>query len=234
MHSLSVKHTLDIFSYFVKKMPPLVPKNIVVDAKQAYEQMKSNLDLKLEEMEKTIIVFGKKLWPYRRAFGEFFDIYENKMGEKFLLGKFEPGLKRRYKEFLEYGGTFRDLHSGNPALFFSADERVQTCKALIEVNEDITKYTAQAVLSSERIQYEKRIVEFQIILDNIEKRLGSLLMMADDEQEHPELAAEIRAQVLSFEYGLCLLGPPHHYDAICQSEEHFEGRKIEYKIRNLA
>ncbi|MDP2684436.1 MAG: hypothetical protein Q8P20_05255 [bacterium] len=231
MHKLSVKHTLDIFSHLVLKMPPLVPKGIQTDVKQAYEQMKSNFGLELEETEKTIIVFGKKLWPYRRAFEEFFSVYKSEVGEKFLVGKLTPKLKRRYSEFLEYGGTFRDLHSGNPALFFSSDERVEACEALIQVNTDVSKYTAQAVLATTRTSYEKRVVEFQTILDDIEKRLASLLVMAEAEQEHPELAEEIRQQVLSFEYGLCLLGPPHHYDAICQSEEHFKGRKIEQVYR---
>ena len=54
--------------------------------------------------------------------------------------------------------------------------------------------------------------------------------MADDEQEHPELAAEIRSQIRAFEYGLCLLGPAHHYEAVCQAEEHFIGRKEEKKM----
>src|SRR3989339_72902 len=234
MHNPLMQHTLDIFSHLVKQMPPLVPNDTKEDAKQAYEQMKTNFDLSLEEMEKTIIVFGKKLWPYRRAFEEFFNIHESEMGEKFLVGKLEPKLKRKYKGFLEYGGTFRDLHSGNPAMFFYTEERGQMCEALVGVNEDVARYTAQSVLASERIKYEKKIVEFQVILDDIEKRLNTLLMMADDEQEHPELASEIRQQVLSFEYGLCLLGPPHHYEAICRTEEHFVGRKQEYKLRSLA
>lgn len=231
MHNQQIKHTLNVFSHLIKKMPPLVAKNIKEDCRQAYEQMYHNHDLDLAELEKTIIVFGKKLWSYRRAFEEFFNIYESKFGEKFLIGKLPPAAKKKYKEFKEYGGTFRDLHSGNPALFFAPSERVEICRSLMAVNEDIIKYTAQAVLTADRVKYEKRVVEFEIILDNIEKRLDALRLMADDEQAHPELAAEIRSQVLSFEYGLCLLGPPHHYEAICQAEEHFVGRKKEKVLR---
>ena len=231
MQSSSVKHTLDIFAHLIKKLPPLLDKNIKDDCHQAYEQMEHNYDLDMIELEKTIIVFGKILWPYRRAFEEFFNIYESKFGEKFLIGSLTPALKKRYKEFRDYGGVFRDLHSGNPALFFASTERTSICHSLISVNDDIIRYTTQAVLTSDRAKYEKRIVEFQIILDDIEKRLDSLRLMADKEsQEHPELAAEIREQVLSFEYGLCLLGPPHHYDAICRAEEHFVGRAREKKL----
>src|SRR3989344_7853421 len=227
MSGASVKYTLNIFKRLIIKTPPLIPVILKEDAKHAYEQLCHNYDLTLGDLEKTIIIFGKKLWPYRKAFEEFFNIYESKFGEKFLIGKLAPALKKRYKEFREYGGAFRDLHSGNPALFFSPVERVEICRSLMSVNDDIIQYTAQAVLTSDRVAYEKRIVEFQVILDDIEKRLDSLRLMADDEQEHPELAAEIRQQVLSFEYGLCLLGPPHHYAAICQAEDHFVGRRKE-------
>lgn len=231
MHKPAVQHTLDIFARLTREIPPLVPNIIKEDIKQAFEQMSHNYDLSLEELEKTVIVFGKKLWPYRKAFEEFFDIYESKFGEKFLLGTLSVELKKRYKEFKEYGGEFRDLHTGNPAAFFSSKERVVLCDSLIKVNDDIGAHTAQAVVTTDRINYEKKVVQFQIILDDIEKRLDSLRLMADDEQGHPELAKEIRQQVLSFEYGLCLLGPPHHFDAICNAEEHFMGRKQEKKFQ---
>ena len=184
-------------------------------------------------MEKTIIFFGKKLWPYRQAFKEFFNVFENKLGESFLLGKLEPNLKRRYKEFVGYGGNFVDLYSGNPAMFFDVEDRVKVGEALVDVKRDIWGHTAQAVFASSRIEYEKKVARFQIILDDIEKRLNVLSAMADDEQEYPNLAEEIRGQVLAFEYGLCLLGPPYHYDSICQTVEHFVGRKHDYKMRNF-
>lgn len=227
MHNPAIRHTIEIFTLLIDELPPLVPESIKKDADQAMEQIHNNFDLTLEELEKTVIVFGKKLWPYRKAFEEFFDIYETRFGEKFLIGTLPPGLKKRYMEFKEYGGTYRDLHTGNPSVFFVADERHLLCKAVIQVNEDVRLHTIQAVLAMDKVNYEKRVVEFQLILDDIEKRLDALRLMADDEQEHPELATEIRQQVLSFEYGLCLLGPPHHYDAICRAQEHYVGRKEE-------
>ena len=212
-------------------MPPSVPAGIKEDMTQALEQLRDNYDLTLVELEQTVIAFGKKLWPYRKAFEEFIDSYEAKSGEKFLLGTLSPALKKRYHEFKKYGGTLRDLHVGSPAEFFTSEERSDLCEALIKMNQDVRAHATQAVLAGDKIRYEKKVVEFQIILDDIEKRLDTLRLMAEDEQEHPELAAEIRAQVLSFEQGLCLLGPPHHYDAVCAAEEHFVGRKEEKKMR---
>ncbi len=231
MHTPIVQHTLWIFERLRKDVPPLVPAEIVDDIDQAIEQIRSNFDLEIKELDKTVIVFGKKLWPYRKAFEEFLDVYEAQLGEKFLLGKLTKNIANRYQEFLAHGGTLRDLHTGNPASFFTPEERTELCMALVEMNKSVRDHAAQAVVTGDRQRYEKKVVEFQIILDDIEKRLDTLRTMADDEQEHPELAEEIREQILSFEYGLCLLGPAHSYEAVCSAKGHYVGRKHEKKIR---
>lgn len=233
MHTPSVRHTLWIFERLRQEAPPLVPAEIIHDLDQALEQIRSNFDLTLGELEQTLIVFGQKLWPYRKAFEEFLDLTEARLGESFLLGQLSRPLKQKYEDFLAHGGGLRDLHTGHPAAFFTSAERNELCSALVEMNHEIRKHTVQAVLTTERRRYEQRVVEFQVILDDIEKRLDTLRRMADDEQEHPELASEIRAQIRAFEYGLCLLGPEHRYEAVCLAEEHFAGRREEKDFRKL-
>lgn len=224
---MSVKYTIDIFARLQRDLAPLVPKEVKADMQQAITQMKENYDLTIDELEDTIISFGKKIWPYRKAFEEFLDTHEAAVGEGFLVAGLSREMKQRYRDFKAYGGTLRDLHVGSPATFFSAEERGFLCEALVEMNLNIRRHTTQSVLSVERQKYENKVVEFQIILDDIEKRLDTLRLMAEGEQEHPELAAEIREQIKSFEFGLCLLGPAHQYEAVCNAEEHFVGRKKE-------
>ena len=231
MHLPVVQHTLYIFERLYDDLPPLVPETVQKDMMSALTQMRHNYSLTLEELEDTVIAFGKKIWPYRKAFDEFFDLFEGELGESFLLGQLSKEFKRRYEEFLVYGGSFRDLHSGGQANFFSPEERGALCVTLVDVGKLIRAHTVQAVLSTEQRRYEERIVEFTGILNDIEKRLGTLRQMAEDEQEHPELAAEIRGQVREFEYGLCLLGAGHSYEAVCSAEEHFIGRKKEKRAR---
>ena len=231
MHHPFIQHTLIIFEHMIERMPPLVPAEIAQDMRAAGGQMRHNMDLTADELEDTMIVFGKQIWSYTRAFNEFVEVAEGKLGEKFLLGKLTPAMKKRYKEFLHYGGTYRDLHSGSPATFFTSEERGRLCEALIETHREIVAHTRQLVASSERAQYEKRILEFERILDDMEHRLDTLRLMADNEQEHPELASEIREQIRAFEFGMCLLAPPVNYDAVCNAEEHFQGRKKVHKVR---
>jgi hypothetical protein len=229
--SHSLPHTLALFGMIIDDLPPLVPETLREDMQHAYEHMAHDVHLTATELDDTMIVFGKRVWPYRQAFAEFYDEFEGLLGERFLLERLSAKAKKRYQEFLTYGGTFRDLVSGRPAGFFASVEREELHRVLVHVEQDIREYTVQAVLSTERVRYDKRIQEFTQVLADIETELGTLRSMADSEQEHPDLAAEIRAQVRSFEYGLALLGPPHRLEAVKKAPEHFSGRKVEKSMR---
>ncbi len=224
-----IQHSLDIFCKFGQRVPPLVPTEIKTGLKRAYETMLADFDLSLDDLEKTMIEFGKKIWPYRKAFGDFFRVYENKLGERFLIGVLPADVKRKYLEFKECGGDFYDLRSGQPANFFSQDERVALGGALVGINEDIHKYTTQAVLAADRADYEKRVAEFKIIFSDIAKSLAELKSLADACPDYFDLAKEINQQILSFEYGMCLLGPPHHHLDILRAPEYYRGRREEKK-----
>jgi hypothetical protein len=223
---MPIAHTRLLFERLCQNIPPLVPDNIQKDMSNALEQVQENVSLSLEELEDTVVSFGKKLWPYREAFLEFYRIHEGPMGETFLMQKLSPKLKKKYRLFKEMGGTFRDFHDGAIVDMFTSDDRVDLCEILVTVNAELWDYTYQKVLSTDRSQYEDRIKEFQHIFVDIEKKIEALNKMADDEQEHPEFAAEIREHVRGFEQGISLLGPKLGHDALCDPS-HFEGRRRE-------
>ncbi len=226
-----IQHTQVIFEHLCAELPPGLPRELREEINQAKEQVKNNVALTLSELEDTMVYVGKKLWPYREAFQEFYRIYEGSLGEAYLLRKFSLPLKKKYEGFKALGGNFRDLHSGTNVNFFTPEDRTQICEALIAVEEEIRAYTVQSVLSGDERRYAKRIEEFSKIQSDIELRLSGLREMADMEGEHPELAAEIRDQIRAFEQGFALLGPSVRHDAVCNAEEHFVGRKAIKKIR---
>jgi hypothetical protein len=155
------------------------------------------------------------------------------MGEKFLMGKMSPGLKNKYKKFKECGGDYRDLRTGGPMIFFGEEERVEITQVINEVDQEIKNYVRQMSLSTDREKYEGLIIEFQNILDDIEKRLDNLRLAAEDEAEHPRLAEEIRAQIKSFEMGLCLLGHNIKNHEVCEAQEFFQERRISKKLHRF-
>ncbi|MBT3816736.1 MAG: hypothetical protein HOE80_04325 [Candidatus Magasanikbacteria bacterium] len=222
----SIKHTLVIFKKLVEQIPPLVPEDIISDLKEAYNQSEHNMSLSLEELEDTMIVFGKKLWPYREAFFEFFRLYEGELGEKILLQKLQGSVRKHVGQFFKSGGTFRAFYTGASLIeIFTPEERQSICVHLIAVDKDIWKYSKQRVVSTDKQAYLKKIKEFQILFADMEQLISGLHAMAEDESEHPELSLEIREHIRTFEYGVSLLGPKVSHKALCVAPLHFQGRK---------
>jgi hypothetical protein len=228
-----IKHTIAIFQQIYDRLPPLVPKEVKQEMQHALEHLHNDFTIELVEVENVVIAMGKKIWPYWKAFSEFFDIYQGKLGEKFLLGKLSVSLKNRYKEFKEHGGDYHDLRTGAPMSYFTSVERVEFGEKLVEVDNEVRQHVRQLVVSTEATKYQDLIMEFSNILDSMEKRLDTLRLMAEDEEEHPRLAEEIRAQVHYFELGLCLLGPHTRTDEIMGAEEFFGERRVAKKLHRM-
>lgn len=230
-----MQSTIEIFRHLYEHLPPLFPFDIKEKMGHALGHLDHDPEVNLEDIEKTMISFGYEVWPWSQAYKEFYSNAEARVGEHFLIPKLPPDLQEKYQEFKAYGGTLKDLHAGHSAAFFNLEERGALCAALIQMSAELRAYVERQVASTERNRYLKRVYEFGTILDDIKKTMGRLNDLADKEQDHPNLAREIRERVKSFEYGLCYLGPELDYSAVCQAEEFFAGRKHELnRLKGIA
>ena len=192
---------------------------------RALRHLEGNPTVTVEEIEDTMISYGYEVWPWNQSYREFLKLGEANVGEHFLLPKLSLAVQNKYLDFKRYGGTLSDLHSGNPADFFTTEERAELCPALVEMQIEARDYANRALVGDERAHYLKRVHEFSNRLGEITKILHYLRGVADEEQDHPALANEIRSRVRGFEFGLCFLGPELDYEAVCQSVDFFAGRK---------
>jgi hypothetical protein len=220
-----MESTISLFRRLYDHLPPLLPEETKEKMGHALNHLEHDQTITLEEVEDTMIKFGYEVWPWNQAYKEFLALAENKVGEHFLLPKLGRGLRIAYRQFKEEGGTIRDLHSGNPAKYFTPEERTELCQGLIALQGELRLYVASEITGIEKKHYLQRVGEFKDLLENIEQTLEHLRNLADTEQDHPTLADEIRSQVRAFEHGLCLLAPELNYEAVCQSVDFFHGRK---------
>lgn len=193
----------------------------------ALNHLKNDPTVTLEGIEDTMIAFGYELWPWNQAFREFMLLTEEEIGEHFLMPRLSKKIEKKYHDFKQYGGTFRDLYAGQPAHFFTLEERGDLCEALIGMRTDLREYVRRDIISLNQKRYLTRVEEFKKLLGDIKQTLDHLRDLAQREQDHPSLASEIRSRVRHFEHGLCLLAPDIEYEAVCQSVGFFKGRKQE-------
>lgn len=227
----AIQHTLSIFERTCINLPPLLPAEIAHDMGAALEQLRSNFTLTLEELEDTMILFGRRVWPFFQAFEELYNVYQGELGEKLFIQKASPELRRTLESFRQAGGSWREFYLGSGEAQIPSEHRVLMHQIMVDIQCDVRAFAYQAVMHGDRARYEQRIREFQGILADMEHRLDSLRELADMEQEHPQLAAEIRGQIRAFEYGLAYLGPQIDYATVCNTHDHFVGRRTELRRR---
>lgn len=222
-----MQSTLELFRHLYSNVPPLFLPEEREKMAHALEHLESDPDVTLDEIEDTMIVFGYTVWPWNQAFKEFYTVAEHGMGEHFLLPKLSAELVEKYEEYKSRGGTLHELYTGNPAHFFSSEERGVLAAALVEMVQELREYISRKVMTTEKNRYLKRVHEFGVLVDDIRSTVKQLHHLANREQDHPSLAREIKARAKAFEYGLCYLGPEIEYEAVTAAPEFFMGRKKE-------
>ena len=222
MHSHPFHYSVSFFEQLYHDLPPLFPKADREAMQNAREHMQHNHSLTAEEIEHTTVVFGMKIWPYRRAFEEFYEKVEQRRADEFFEAhaRPHPAFAAWWKEWRGQGHHAAALFRGAAATWssLSSEERVALCDVCVSVKQDL-KHAATALVSGqERAAYEKRVVEFTVLQEAIQERLGRLRELADDAQEHPRLATEIRQAVRDFEKGLAFMQPHTTFEEVCHLE----------------
>lgn len=223
------QHTLAIFRHLYQHVSPFIPHELAADFESQIQRQAMSTDATIDTAEAALIPYAKAVWPYRKAFEKILSGYRTALGAQFLEGYLSPKVRRRFESFVSCGGSYTDLHSGNPAAFFSAEERTELCEALVKTKEDLRAYVNQAIHTTDKKRFLELVREHEEALEKIEETLEELGQMA--QTVDTDLAQEIGAHSAAIEHGLSFLGPEVSLDAVCDSIPHFLGRRMERKVR---
>lgn len=220
-----MQSTLKIFRYLFEHLPPLFPADLALKMKAELGALESQPNMPIEKLEDIMIRFGYEVWPWNQAYKEFLEVAEKSLGEHFLLPDLSAATQEKYAEFKEYLGTLHDLHSGKAAEFFNPEQRGELCSALVDMQNKLKNYVDREVVGMNNKKYLQRVEDFKVLIEDIKKHVEDLRKLAAAENDHPNLADEIKDKIRTFEYSLCMLGPELQYDAVCQAKDFFVGRK---------
>ncbi|MBI2037414.1 MAG: hypothetical protein HYT15_00570 [Candidatus Magasanikbacteria bacterium] len=222
-----MQFTIQLFNHLYKNLPPLVPESVVLGMQQALENLENNSNISLEEIEDIMIQFGYQVWAWNQAYKYFLTAATEQFGDHFLLPRLSDELRNRYLSFQTYGGTLQDLHSGRPASFFTSEQRAELCERLVEMRQHVKEYVNRDVVGVNQNSYLAKVEEYKDLLEKIKFNLESLRNFVEKEEDGSTLVSEINAKIKDFEHSLCLLGSEMDYEAVCQAQDFFVGRKVE-------
>lgn len=232
MHHPAVAHTLAIYARIYNHLPPLVPFEIQKKFKTELDRLSSTDTVSLEEVETLMAPFAHEVWHYLKAFDEILALHEQTLGEKTLLQKVSPGLKKKYTLVTKIGGGFRQLLRGTIADHFDHDEKCELTALLVELKRDVRRYAMQAVLTHDRATYEQKIEYYGAMISEVNETIVKLQELVEQNRDiDPELAEEIIGKIRAIEQSFSFIGPEMDMNEIRHAPAYYEGRRHERKIR---
>lgn len=222
-----MQSTINLFWHLYNHLPPLFPAEVALEMKKELENLASQPNISLEEIEDKMVKFGYEIWPWNQAYKHFLDVATDQLGEHFLLPRMSDSLREKYLVFKGCNGTLRDLQTGKAAGFFTSEERAELCAELVDMHLQLREYVNRDLVGINKKLYFSKIEEYEKLLNKIESSLESLRDMVAKEEEGSVLVGEINSKIRDFEHSLCLLGTELDFDEVCQAPDFFAGRKTE-------
>lgn len=227
-----VRHTLTLYEILYANIPPLVPENIVRDMHTELTRLKNEEDISLEEVESSIAIHGKELWPYIKAFEEMMKYHEHVMGDKIFTHKASPGLRKKYTLISKLGGGYNPVKMGRILEDFDHDEKRELNELLVDLKRDVRRYAMQSVLTHDRRTYEEKIEYYGAMIEEVNRIIQKLEELAEKHKEiDPILSEDIISKIRAIEQSFTFVGPEMDMDEIRSTPEYYEGRRAEKKMR---
>ena len=195
--------------------------------KNELENLATQPAVNVFEIEDKMIKFGYEIWPWNQAYKYFLDVARDQLGEHFLLPQMSEGLREKYLDFKAFNGELKDLQTGRAAGFFTPEERAELCGELVDMQLQLKDYVNRDLVGVNKKQYFNKIEEYEKLLEKIKSNLEGLRNLVAIEEPDSALTLEINSKIRDFEHSLCLLGKEMDYEAVCQAQDFFAGRKIE-------
>lgn len=228
MSKHSHPYTVQMVETLISFVPPLIPMEAVAEVRNVLDKAYRN-EVTLAELEEAAVIYGMKTWAHREAFGKLLESYKELFFEKLLLQKASHSIKKAYKIFQASGGDLSQLYKGGMAGILTPETRAELNQILVDIMNEIKRFVAQAVASTERERYELEISNFQVLLEDIIVVLEDLMVLANSE-DHVSISGEIQQFVKSFKHGMATIEVKISFDSLKRAYEHFKGRKKEHHL----
>lgn len=227
-----VQHTLTIYETILNRIPPLVPHDITQSLEVELDRLYRREGTTIDEVEESMVVYGKRLWPYMKAFEEMVALHEIRLGDTFLTKRASPGLRKKYVLVRELGGKYKSIYSGGSLDHFDYTEKQELAGLLVDLKHEVRRYAMQAVLTHDRKTYEEKIAYYGGVIEEINGVIGLLRDFAEEHVEnHKNLAEDVRSKIKAIEQSLVFIGPQIDIEEIRKTPEYYKGRKEERKVR---
>jgi hypothetical protein len=188
------QYSLDLLRQVIAKAPNFFPSGRRLDMEDELRRLEGDSTALREAIENTIIVFGREIWPYRKAFWHIHDTDGRHDEDRYLRESMAPELTARYDEFLKKGFSIKDIrHGGEFESFFTPEEKQQLIAAKLAAHDKVVAAIEALCAGEHKEVCENALAGYKEEVKRIEGLIAELRSLAEkSEKWRPEILDKVR------------------------------------------
>lgn len=215
-----LKNELFLLKKTIDAIPFTFPEKEKKDFEIRYQELETNPDSKIEEIQASIIEIGKATWAYRKAYEEFIDKYYKDELEKFFYAHLDSTIVDKFREFVKGGGSIHDSRRTKEfEEHFTPEENLLIEKALFTARDEI-QVSVQGKINDKAAEYKEYLEIFEQKREDYSNMIQVLKELAD---KSDKWSPEIRNKIARFEEGWSVVERDFNEDKLRHEIEYWQG-----------
>lgn len=215
-------YTISILKHILDKTEhTLFPPERLLEMHKEYKRLAADPATTLDTVEKTIITFGKELWPYHEGLEELYRRHGKKKEEARVRETLNPELREKYDRYIAAGGSLGDFRRGSDTeVYFTPEEKYELGHAVVEAHAETMREIAGSCRADKQHECEEVIEDHRNKLTRIEKKL---LVLRDLARSSDTWRAEIEDKINVFEHAFGYLERTFHESDLDGTIDYYQG-----------
>jgi len=196
------QYTLDLLRSVIHQMPAAFPQDRHAEMDAKLNELEANTSATQEEIEATIITFGKEIWPYMEAYEQFYRGYGEAREREAMRAKLSEPARAAFDKFVNDGGKVEDVRGG--AKFeelLAPDIRAEVVRAELDSHDAVHEEIEKIIADQSAGEFAGYVEEHRKKLAAIEQKIGELRALSTRmEKWAPEILDKAKTFELGFGY----------------------------------
>jgi hypothetical protein len=194
---------LDQFSASIERLVPLTPPEIIDEARQLVDELGKSEATSAEQIRQAFVLFGRKEFPYRKAYEALCAGDEEQRLQEIVLAKLDDVTKASMDAVTKYGVHVVDFVKSSQFEQLLPDQQTAIDNAIREAHDVLNKQCDDRAMQRQQ-DFESLVKSWREKGERIQSMIEALRTLAERSETH---AADILAKAREFEDGWSMLEP---------------------------
>ncbi|MCF6276952.1 MAG: hypothetical protein L3J07_03860 [Candidatus Magasanikbacteria bacterium] len=168
------KYSLDLYKLLLDQKPAGLPVAVFTEGQKDYKRLEKEAQTP-EQVEFSMISYGKKVWPFMQAQNKFLELYGEEKRKGFFLDLLPENLKEKWNRFESEGGEMHNYREGDKyENYFSVEEDLEIEKAEVEANSKLKEYILDLAQNEKKDEYRKLVEKLESEQEEMTQKIEEL------------------------------------------------------------